>query len=321
MAQLVTSGQMSATLRAAANADHASVSGGFPHNDGPEWSNADTPVEQALAGPSPTTATQAAALILAAKTFINAHMAFADLVSGDKIFSHNVADGANTLSASMDAWSVIETNLREACRLLLNEESDDYEKHRLNTGGTFHTTVDTVNYLGVPVTLASGVTDQQLVDRANLLKALLSDHVVKVGGTHTSADSSNVVTAVNAIYDATTGMDWDKMILLVNDVRTKYEAHRVSGGIHAANDTVNTITLGAVAMPAGWNTLLNEILVDWDVHVQNATFHNFADTDNMLSLGAVSTVAAMITAAQSIYSKVNAHARAAPKSRAYRLQA
>lgn len=317
MAQLVSSSQLSAVVRAALNAQHA-LGGGFPHNDGPEWSNADPPVEQVLAGPSPSTATQAAALIVAAKAFINLHFGYADAVNGDKIFAHNVADGANTLSSNMDAWSSIEATLREASRLFANDLGDRYEKHRLNTGGAWHTTVDTLNYLGSPAALPVGATDQQIAERLNLLKALIADHVIKQGGTHASADTGNVSSVANIIYDATTGMDWDKLLALCTDLRAKFIAHLTSGGIHAVNDSANAVTATAPALPSGWNNLVNEIITDWDLHVVNTTYHNFADSDNALGLGSVTTVAGMLAAAQSIYTKVLAHVRAAPRSRAWR---
>jgi hypothetical protein len=40
----------------------------------------------------------------------------------------------------------------------------------------------------------------------------------------------------------------NEMILLVNDLRTKYEAHRVltAGGVHGGADSTNTISAAAV---------------------------------------------------------------------------
>ncbi len=308
--------QVSASLALSLNADHAQVGALFPHNDGPEFSGS-PPVASILSGSAPTTATQAWALMTAAVALLNTHFGMADGVNGDHIFAHNIVDGANIITGTMPSWSSVEATLLSTCFTLLNDLAAKYEAHRLNSGGVFHTTVDTVNYLGGPL-LPGGATPQMMVERANLLAGLLSDHVIKEGGTHSAPDGGDVVSAANAVYDPTLGTDWDKMITLVAQLQTKLNAHE-GNGVHALADAVNTSAAALVALPGGWNALAAEIKTKFEAHRILLPQHNFVDsTDTLTYSSPPTTVAGMIAAGVQVFNAVNGHIQAAPISRAYR---
>ena len=106
------------------------------------------------------------------------------------------------------------------------------------------------------------------MERLDLLKALVNDHVVLTsGGVHSSADTGDVTAIPNAIYSG--GIDYATAILLINDdLRTKLIAHMGSGTYHAAADTVNLVTVGAMTV-TGFNTLINEMITKYPTHRQH----------------------------------------------------
>ena len=318
MAQQVTSAQLSTTLINAFNAAHSTTYTGMVHNDGPEWSNAATPLEQLVYPASPTTITEAFAFLSAAKTFWNAHLTYADVATTDHIFAHKVADGANVLTSAVFDYATFTSTARVAIVTLLNDLYTQYDAHRQNTGGSWHAAVDSVNYVGVPLTITGSATDQEIVERLNLLKSVVNDHVVNTaGGVHSSADTGDVSTSPSAT--STTTMDYAAVIVLITDLRTTLIAHMGSATYHAAADTVNLVTAPAPTVTAGFNTLINEMISKYPTHIASTTYHNVADTTNTLTASSVSSLGQVLAAAQDLYTQMQGHVREASNDRAFRL--
>lgn len=325
MAQRVLQTLISQEAMVAHNTLHAMFAGNQVHNDGPEYTETSSgtpprPTALLLGSSSPAGAADAAALIIAAKTFINLHLAYADEVTGELWYAHKAADALHQITSSMGPWSNVEADMLEAARLLVNDLSTMYERHRLNNGGTWHTGIDTANILGTPTTYTSGQWTAQIgVERTNMIKALYTDHIVKTtGSTHAMADATNGIAAGYVTYSPTSGPDWTAWIALLTELKTDFNLHRSQAGVHAANDTVNIVTAALPAVPSGTFDLVNEIITDWNAHVADTTFHNSADTGSQISIGTVTSISEMITVAQELYTKANEHVRNAPSSRPIR---
>lgn len=317
MAQQVTAAQLSTTLISAFNAAHSTTYTGKVHNDGPEWSNAATPVEQLIYPASPTTITDAFAFLAAAKTFWNTHLGYADVATTDHIYAHKVADGANVLTSAAFDYATFASGARVAIITLLNDLYTQYDAHRKNTGGVWHTAADTVNFVGVPLTITGSASDIEIVERLNLIKGIINDHVVTTGSVHGSADTGDVSSAPNATSAAT--MDYAAVIVLITDLRTKLIAHMGSGTYHAIADTVNLVTAPAPTVTAGFNTLINEMITKYPTHIGSTTYHNVADSTNTLTASSVSTLGQVLAAAQDLYTQMQGHVRMASADRAFRL--
>jgi hypothetical protein len=324
MAQQVHSAECSQAMMIAHNSSHSLLAGGFPHYDGPEYgpdasgSPARTPV-QLLGTAMPNSAAEAAALIIAAKDFVNAHFNYADEVLGEKWYAHKVKDLAHLISSVMGSWSTVEAAMLEAARILVNDMCTKYEAHRLNQGGSWHSLIDTNNNVGTPLTFtALQWTGQVGIERTNYLKALFNDHIVlTAGGVHSAADVGNVVTAANALYSGITGPDWSTWLTLLADLRTKLIAHPPTV-VHNDPDLLNIVTAPLPTVPAGTFDLVNELLTDWNLHVVDVAYHDVADGGNQTVLLVVTNIGEMITAAQQLYTAINAHVEAAPISRSIR---
>ncbi len=325
MAQRVLQTLISQEAMAAHNTLHSMFTGSQVHNDGPEYSETSTgtpprPPALLLGSGSPTGAADSAQLILDAKTFINLHLTYADEVLNEFWYAHKEVDAIHQITAAMGPWSNVETAMLEAARLLCNDLCTMYERHRLNTGGNWHTAIDTANNLGTPVTFTAIQWNAQVgVERTNLLKALYNDHIVRTAGSvHANADVANGIVAANATYSVGAGADWTLWIALLTELKTDFNLHRGQATVHAINDTVNIVTAALPSVPAGTFDLVNEIITDWNAHVIDTTFHNAADTGSQISIPSVTSIAEMISVAQELYTKVNEHVRNAPSSRPIR---
>lgn len=324
MSQQIHNADISAQAAHAHNVTHSMFAGGFVHYDGPEYGPDFTgtpprpPIFLLGGALPPVSASEAAALIVLTKDFLNSHFSYADLVFGEKFYAHKVVDNVHLITSVMGPWAATEAAMLEAARVLVNDMCTRYEAHRLNQGGNWHSTIDTDNVLGTPVTFTFAQWTAQIgIERTNYLKALFNDHVVKTGGTHSASDVGNIVTAANALFDMVSGADWPTWLALLTDLRTKLIAHPPTV-VHNVVDNVNIVTQPLPAVPGGTFDLVNEILTDWNLHVDDATYHALGDAASQTSIVVVASISDMITAAQQLYSKVNEHVQKAPLSRSIR---
>lgn len=298
-------------------AHRAEAVGSYAHYDGPEYSTAG--VEQVIDDAAPTTLTGACLVINKAKLRLNDH--FTRHNSGDATgtYAHKVVDNSNTVAASdMDTGANYESTILTALITLTTELRTDYTNHIANlkpdgTASGVHGAADSTNVLGGAPTLT---TAADVAVELNNIKAQYELHrVFTAGGVHGSADSTNTVTAANAV-----ATDWDSMITLANQLRTKLNAHDADATAHSVADTFNTVTGSAVSYPAGLFTLVAAVKTSYEAHRNSTTWHATGDSTNTLSFSTpVTTIAGLIAAAAEIRTDLNAHFRNARVSQAVRI--
>lgn len=311
MAQKIASANITAAEAAAQNSSHAQLAGSlYIHNDGPEWSDANPPVEDVLSGGSPTTLSGAISTLNSARTLFNNHLGFYDATSGDHIYAHNSQDTTNPITtAAMSSESTYTTPMLTAAITLAQELTTDYIAHIANLSA--HGAADTLN---VPGTTYTMTTADHVAERLNLLKALFNDHIIlTAGGIHGASGSTDNCSTANA-----SATDWDSIKTLANALKLKFNAHLAQGAaIHTAADATNTTSASDVAYTSGLFDLGTEMITKLNAHFGSAVFHNAADTTT-IAASTPSTVALLITLAAEVYTDLTAHLRAAPLSRAVR---
>lgn len=317
MARQISGGlvQPSVNVIAAHNEVHRSVvalESAKPHYDGPEWSNSG--VEQVTASfyNAPTTLAEAIDTLNRIKGLYNDHIGRGNAGSGKKIYAHKTADSTNTIStADMASGSSYEATILAALITLVTELRSDYEAHRTNSGGTWHTSVDGTNVLGGQPTISSFA---EVASELNLLKAMYQAHrVLTSGSVHANADSTNTISSANA-----TSTDIDSMITLANELKADFNAHLTQATIHSQSDSVNSTSAADVGYPGGLFTLANEIRGDYELHRASTSYHEAADAANTISSSAASTIAGLIALAVELRTDIDAHMRNAPVSGAMR---
>lgn len=311
MAQKIASANITAAEAAAHNSHHAQLGSGlYIHNDGPEWSDANPPVEDVLSGGSPTTLSGAISTLNSARSLFNAHLGYYDATSGDRAYAHNSQDTTNPLTtAAMSSSTTYETSMLSGLITLVAELTTDYTAHIANL--TSHTAADTTNTVGTTYTMT---TADHVAERLNLLKSLFNDHIVLTSGSvHGSSGSADACSTANA-----SATDYDSMKALANDLKSKFNSHLGRGTtIHLAADATNTVSSSDVSYPSGLFDLGTELISKFNSHFGSAVFHNAADA-TVISAATPSTIAGLITLAAEVYTDLTAHLRAAPLSRAVR---
>ena len=324
MAQQIHLAECSEALRDLLNTIHSALSSGFVHYDGPEYapdavgSPARCPVILVGGASAPASTAEAMQFLQDCKVFLNEHFGYADLTVGDHVFAHKVVDSARIITSVMSPWSSMETAMLEAARLLVNDLGTQYERHRLGTGGSWHSTLDSANTLAGPVTFTGPEWNAKVgAERTNLFKALFSDHVVKVGGVHSAADSGNIIAAANVTSSLSSGVDWGQWITLLTELRTKMITH-VGTVVHNTVDAVNLVTQPVPTVPLGTYNLPNEIVTKYNLHVADGAIHAMTDAASQSSITSVSSLSDVMAVAVELYTKVRGHVVKAPISRAVR---
>lgn len=318
MAIQFTNGSISSNEALAWNLLHrAEAVGSNAHYDGPEYSTAG--VEQVIDDGVPATLTAACLVLNKAKARFNDHLTRHNGGDNTGTYAHKVVDNANTIAASdMDTGANYESTILTALITLVTELRTDFSNHIANlkpdgSASGVHGAADSTNVLGGAPTLT---TAADVAVELNNIKAQYELHrVFTAGGVHGSADSTNTVTAANAV-----ATDWDSMITLANQLRTKLNAHDADGTAHSVADTFNTVTGSAVSYPSGLFTLAPAIKTAYEAHRASTTYHATADSTNTLGFSTpVTTIAGLIAAAAEIRTDLNAHLRFARTSQAVRI--
>jgi hypothetical protein len=310
MAQQVASASVTVPEMHAHNSTHSMWYAGFAHNDGPEWSAADPPVEDVLSGGSPTTLTTAISVLNSARSLFNAHCGRYDVTAADHIYAHIANDVPNLITtAAMSSAATYEGTMLTALITLVAELTLDYATHIANL--TVHGAADTTNVLGTTYTMT---TADHVTERLNALKALFNDHIVLTSGSvHGATGAADAIATANA-----SATDYDSMIALANALRTKFIAHLAQGAaIHSTADVTTTVSGGAVSYPSGIFDLGTEMITRMNAHFPSVTYHNVGDVQAIAAV-TPSTIALLITLAVEVYTDLTAHLRAAPASRAMR---
>jgi hypothetical protein len=109
--------------------------------------------------------------------------------------------------------------------------------------------------------------------------------------------------------------DFTKGRALVNDLKAKFNLHRVQSGSHLANDTVNIVAVADVTtdnVNGPWTqsaALANDIKAKFNAHIASTTYHSVADTTNTVAAadatsGSLTSFFTLVNALKAAY---NAH--------------
>jgi hypothetical protein len=98
----------------------------------------------------------------------------------------------------------------------------------------------------------------------------------------------------------------DLLVSLANELKTKYEAHRLSTTAHVIADGTNVVTSPDATDLATAITLLNELQIVENSHFGDTAVHQVADTRTISSVSATDTATAM-TLANELKVDYNAH--------------
>lgn len=127
-----------------------------------------------------------------------------------------------------------------------------------------------------------------------------------------AVEKKRVLRDVWKILDIYPGLDL--AILLVNDLRTQYEAHRVlvgGGPVHGSADGTNSIAAPLATNLATAITLANDIKAKYNAHRQDVSgappIHGAVDSTNIVTSGDASTLANLITLVNEIRVDYEAH--------------
>jgi len=280
------------------------------HNDGPDYDI--NGVKQILTNATPTTLDDAATLFNNAKTLYNIHLSRG---GSELVLAHLLVDSANVVTATMDSGSTYVGQIFTALRALVSDEQVCYSNHIANlkpdgTASGVHVVADTTNTLGGLDPLNSFI---DIAVALNNLKLNYNNHIVfSVGGSpHANPDAANGVTAPNC-----TASNYDSMITLANQFKTKYNAHRTQATVHTVNDTFNIVTAADVSNPGGVFDLAVQFKAKFNAHVASVTYHNSADATYPLTYSGPTTISGLIAAAAEVLTNYNGHIGLAPASNA-----
>lgn len=117
---------------------------------------------------------------------------------------------------------------------------------------------------------------------------------------HDVNDTTNAVTAADATNQAT-------LNTLLNEIKTDYNAHRVSTTFHDAADSTNVVASADATDAATSVTLANEIKADYNAHRSQSDVHPHDDSANAVSSADATDEASCITLANEIKTDYNAH--------------
>lgn len=134
-----------------------------------------------------------------------------------------------------------------------NEVKSDYNAHRANGGGVWHTVSDVTN-----IVASANATDlATLITLLNDEKTQLNLHYANSGGAyHAAADTTNIITAPNAT-------DLRSALILAYQIKTSYNAHRTQAGVHALDDTTNvtSASLASLVASSGLGINANQLVL------------------------------------------------------------
>ena len=117
---------------------------------------------------------------------------------------------------------------------------------------------------------------------------------------HDVNDTTNPVTSSDATNQTT-------LNTLLNEIKTDYNAHRVSTTFHDAADSTNAVTSADATDAATSVTLANEIKTDYNAHRSQADVHPHDDSANEVTSADATNEATCITLANEIKTDYNAH--------------
>jgi len=156
-----------------------------------------------------------------------------------------------------------------------------------------------------PFTITSGVDDslQLNVDGSDLSVTLPSG---------TGIGLTEVVEAINdqyiAVASATDIATYTaNVIVLSNELRGDYNAHRVSTVFHVAADVTNSVVLAAAVTLGDSITLLNDIKAKFNAHLSQSGVHQMDDGSNLVSVADATNLQSAVVLANHLKDAYNLH--------------
>jgi hypothetical protein len=200
---------------------------------------------------------------------------------------HVTADAVNVVSLAAA------TNLAEAIALL-NDLKAKFNPHL--TQATIHQVGDAVN----SVTTGDATNLQTAVRLANVLKDALNTHFTQFD-VHGHDDTTNTLASLVA-----PAVDTDCYPIL-NDLKAKYNLHRVYTQSHLAADATNTVTSVNATDNASAFTLANELKVKFNLHLAQSGVHVVSDVTNDISSANATSAGTLVTLTTEIQAGYDSH--------------
>ena len=173
---------------------------------------------------------------------------------------------------------------------LLNDISTQYEAHRVESGvhgATLFIRLEPPNR-SLYDNMKFYITE---TGEENLTSPFSDDETLYMGTITYGRDHSTSYTA-NTLPEDAALLD---TIILANDLRGKYEAHRIEAGVHVLNDSINTITAPIASDLPSTLTLLIDLKSKFNGHLSQIGVHLEDDTLDLIT-GPTPTVLKMAQA-------------------------
>lgn len=128
----------------------------------------------------------------------------------------------------------------------------------------------------------------------------------------TAVDLADVVTTINDAYialasPADIATYTADVISLANELRSDYNAHRVSTTYHVSADATNAVALAAAVTLNDAIALLNDIKAKYNAHLSQAGVHQLNDTVNPITTGDATNLQSAVVLANDLKELFNAH--------------
>ena len=275
-----------------------------------------------IVSPNATNLATSLTLVNELRTSFNAHLVQATI--------HQLNDTVNstTLAAA--------TNLQTAI-LLAHDIQDQYNFHLAQTGVHGHDDITNTEILGNALTrsVLTTAANAGLVEITTTVAHgfLTGDKVYVSGIVGTTEGNSTVagnwtITFVSATQFTLNGSVFANPYVsggtcqnvtseeaLLNDLKAKYNLHRVQSGVHLVNDTVNVVAVANITtddVNGPWTqaaALANDIKAKFNAHIASTSFHPVADTTNTVATAdaTAASLTSVMALANAIKTAYNAH--------------
>ncbi len=156
-----------------------------------------------------------------------------------------------------------------------------------------------------PFAISTGVNDsfQLNVDGKDITTTLPGGTAVPLHDVVTSINDAYIALA-SAADIATYTSD---VVALANELRTDYNAHRVSTTYHVAADATNVVSLAAAVTLTDAIALLNDIKAKYNAHRTQGGVHQLDDSVNAITTADASNLQSAVVLANDLKELFNAH--------------
>lgn len=218
-----------------------------------------------------------------------------------KIKGRNVPSFTNGLSAQVKVLTPVlagETDASYKVGLVPNQES-------LGSYNAIDQVATVVGTQTGPFNVQVGANDviQLNVDGADISATLPAGAAVPLADVVTNINDAYIAVA-SAADIATYTTD---LIGLSNNLRTKYESHRVSTVFHLAADTTNAITASTATDLPTAILLINDIKSKLNAHFTQSGVHQLNDTVNTVTTGNATNLQSAVILANDLKENLNHH--------------